>query len=608
AFIAQIIRKSVFDIFIGTSIFIFLLGLFTVYLVIRSSSLSFSLERWGMTFLMYVFPLFVGFFWAKHMLNIAGIESFLRGTYLDPRDLQINLQWRGIEFPQTETYLENAHSATFITSAFSILIATMFAATWFVFKLIGFYKAHEKKNYSLIIWLVFFYAFWQGFFALGSIRYLSPVIIPITLIFMIGYRSTVEFFNSKDKKERDGFFVFLFIATTAFLSLYPVIPLEAAFETDFHLRWYITHTHIFSLLGAALLFNIIAFLFLWYEPYWKMGYKLIFTKKFNGRKVATSFLIFILVVVPMIAQAALLVYCKFDVNEYHSNYVYYSRTSYEELKDAINRIGAPDWEVILTINTPGLEYYVSQPVLDLFMYNAIRNSGLEGIDLPLESENVTRLFDFFNYFNITMFVSQNSGNVWYPSFINSFYWRYYFYRMLNNNQLFTLRFTNDEYSLYTFNTYDFAQSYIGPVDFLLTGNNSKASLFAHNTHGVEVRAENASVEAILDFTSIPTSSQFNLSIVTEYSTFSNYTHRYSYLFYELTKPTQERFNHFTLLELENSTYTIYSIDISISLWNSLSGVIEERDYHITSLSSIGLNIYKNNNTWFSYGTNGLIIK
>ncbi|MHA1869094.1 MAG: hypothetical protein ACTSXD_13705 [Candidatus Heimdallarchaeaceae archaeon] len=606
-FVAQIVRKSLFDIYIGTSIFILLAAIYCVIVIIQSKTLIFSYKRWFFTAVIFSFPIFVGYFWGQHMLKIAGVEEMLRSTYWDPRNTSLNLKWEGIDLPLVETYLENAHSATFVTSTFAILIATMFAPSWLFVKFIGLYKTHKEKKNGLIIWLVFFYIFWQGFFALGSIRYLSPIVVPLTIIVVFGFKGIINFFNEKFKLQNDGFFAFIFFALTGFLSLYPVFPFEVSVIINFHERWYKAHTHIGTIIAFSLLLTLILFLFIWKEKSWNLSFSKSFIKKKRIQRISTAFLLFVLIFVPMAAHAALITYCKFDINEFQNRYSYYTRTNYEELKYAINRLGASDWETILSINTPGLEYYVSQPTIDIFMLNFIENSET-GEKTYLDRENITKLFDFFNKYNVSIFVSHNQKNDWYKAFIEKFYWNYYIFRMLANNKLFTLNFYNEEYLLYTFNNYDFKKPYIGPVDFLLMNNNSKMSLFSNNFHKTYVNGSYAQINLIQDFTAIPTNQPFNLTISTKYSTFSNHTRLYSVLNYSIEKPEEEIFNQFTLLSLEQGSYTIYSIDISISYIHSYTNEIESFSYHVSTLSTDGLNIYYYNNSWFTYGINGFVIK
>ncbi|MEE9410060.1 MAG: hypothetical protein V3V41_03970, partial [Candidatus Heimdallarchaeota archaeon] len=316
-FAYQLVRKALFDIYLGTGILIILLTIFCIYLIITSKTLSFSIKRWGIILGIYSLPIITGILWGLHILELPGVREYLVNLYITPSVRNVQYQWTGISLPEAETYLENAHSATFVSSTFSIFIASMFAGTWCLFKVAGFIKSSNKHK-DLLLWLVFFYIFCQGFFAGGSIRYLAPLLVPLAIVFVIGLDSVLSFLNKRDGKNRDGFLAFVFIIASSYLSLYPIMPFEIISE-DFHLRWYHAHTRIGSLIGYIILFNLFTLLLLWKEESLKIGYSQIYVKKFNLRKIISGFFVFILFFVPFGAQAALIIYMKFDLEAFQTN-------------------------------------------------------------------------------------------------------------------------------------------------------------------------------------------------------------------------------------------------------------------------------------------------
>ncbi|MHA1464084.1 MAG: hypothetical protein ACTSQ2_03205 [Candidatus Heimdallarchaeaceae archaeon] len=599
-FAFQLIRKSIFEVYLGTGILIFLLCAFCIYLIFSSETLKFSYKRWLFVLGIYSLPLIAAVLWGLHLLSIPGVQDFLINIYIDVPVTQISLSWTGIALPETTTYLENAHTATFVSSSFSILIATMFAGTWLFFKIFGFIKAHKKNN-ELMIWLIFFFVFWQGFFAMGSIRYLSPILVPLTILFVIGIDSVVSFFNKRDGQKRDGFLASIFILASAYLSLYPALPFEIISE-DFHLRWYHAHTHIWSLLGYIILFNLLTFTLIWKEKQLKIDYSQIFTKKFNFRKIISGFLIFILFFTPFLAQFALLIDTGFDLDEFNSKYCYFTRETYQELVDSINRLGYPDNLAILTINTPGLEYYTSQPVIDLFMLGFIENSGLANSTFPLGIENVTRTLEFFEQYDLSIFVALNTSNDWYNAYQDRIYWNYFIYRFINNNEYFTWRFSNQEFIMYTISSYD---PYVGPVDFQLSGPINKGSLLARSPNPIEISGDMGSIGMELDITAAPTTGLINVSISTEYSTFTNSTISLEYQNYQMFKTDQENFLKLTLLSLPTDSIFLHSINIDINYLNS-EGFEEEKSYSLLPFQGASVNITRLANSWLYEGFFGFV--
>ncbi|MHA2357541.1 MAG: ArnT family glycosyltransferase [Candidatus Heimdallarchaeaceae archaeon] len=599
-FAFQLVRKSMFETYLGTGIFILLLAIYCLYLVYTSKTLTFSYKRWIFIVGIFLLPLLAGILWGLHILTIPGVREYLFDLYVNLRYNLVSLEWPGIALPGTITYLENAHTATFFSSSFSLLFASMFAGTWALFKIVGFIKSNNKYN-EIILWLLIFYIFWQGFFSMGSIRYLSPIIVPITFVFLVGISSVISFFNKRDGKERDGFLALLFIIPSSFLSLYPVLPFETINE-EFHLRWYLAHYRMGSVIGYILLFTLITLLLIWLEKRLKLSYSLIFTKKFNARKIIAGFLIFIICFVPFGAQFALLIDTRFNLSEFQSTYCYYTRETYLELIEAINRLGYTDDQAVLTINTPGLEYYASQPVIDMFMLSFIQNSGLENTTFPLGIENVTRTIDFFKQYNVAIFVTLTDTNVWYPAFMLYYYWSFFIYRLLFNNLLFTWRFSNEEFTMLTINEYD---PYVGPVDIQLVGSNEKESLLALNPNSLEINNDTASIDALLDLTSVPTTGQINVSISSEYSTFSNDTSVYNYVEYQTEKPSNEAFTRISLLNMPLESVKLKFIHISISFENT-DGFFEERQFDLIPLDGESVNITREDNSWIYTGHYGLI--
>ncbi|MHA1199795.1 MAG: hypothetical protein ACTSQF_10745, partial [Candidatus Heimdallarchaeaceae archaeon] len=387
----------------------------------------------------------------------------------------------------------------------------MFAGTWMLIKLVGFISSNKKYN-DIVLWALFFFMFWQGIYAMDSIRYLVPLLVPITIIFAIGFESIVTFLNSKDDGNRDGYISFLFITATAYLSLYPVLPIETVFES-FHLRWYYAHTHLLSLIGYVLILNGIAFLLLWKEEKLKLSFSKIYIKKMNFRKVLSGFLIFIISFVPFSVQFVLLSSVGFDIDEFQSEYTYDYRYSFQELVDAINRLGYTDDQVVLSINTPGLEYYASQPVLDLFMIDFISDSGLSNSTVPFWRSNMTRTLEFLEEYDMSIFVALNSSNDWFPAYVEGMYWNIPILRFLHNNQYFTHRFSNEEFLLFTIKKYD---EYVGPVDIIVTGESNKASLLNLAPLSVEIDDNQASIGTLLDLTFANTFLPISVDISAEY--------------------------------------------------------------------------------------------
>ncbi|MHA1217643.1 MAG: hypothetical protein ACTSO5_03055 [Candidatus Heimdallarchaeaceae archaeon] len=595
---SQLIRKSIFEIYLGTGILIGLLAIYCLYLVFSSENLAFSAKRWIYTAGIFAFPFAIIVLWILYMLTIPGVDNFLIDLYLNLRVSKLSLTWPGIAIPDTITYLENAQSASFLSSSFSILIAAMFAGTWMIFKLVGFVSSNKKNN-DLVLWIIFFLIVWQGFFAMGSVRYLTPILVPLAIIFAIGFESVVEFFNKRDGKDRDGLLAYLFITASAYLFLYPILPLETVFE-NFHLRWYYAHTRLLSLFGYILLFNLVTFLLIWKEKNFKLSYSQIYNKKFNARKILSGTLIFVVVSVPFAGQVALLASVGFSLKDFESTYSYDYRESYQELIDAINRLGYTDDQIILSVNTPGLEYYSSQPIIDLFMIGFLSETGLSDSSVPLWNSNVTRNLEFFEKYGVTIFVALNSSNDWFPAYLEDFYWDYFIFRFLHNNEYFAYRFANEEFMLFTINKFE---DFIGPVDIELKGNSSKSSLLAYAPLSVDITDETASIEAILDLTAIQTNQPFSIDISTQYTLSTNSTIIIDNSNIIFNKPIDETFTPLSLITLPQQSIYIHEISITVN-YNDLEGSPQTIIHNLDPMFGNSVNITWTSNSWYYAGYYG----
>ncbi len=595
----QLVRKSIFEVYIGTGIFIALLCVYCLYLVISSSTLSFSISRWIITLSVFAIPLVAGIMWALHILTIPGVDSFLVNLYVNLGKQTLSLVWPGISLPETQTYLENAQNATFLTSSLSILIASIFAGTWFIFKIVGFIKATKRHN-ELLLWLVFFYAIWQGFFSLGSIRYLSPILVPLSIVFAIGIESVIDFFNRRDNQKRDGFFAILLLIGSAYLFLYPFFPFEIIFE-DFHLRLYHAHTHIFSLIGYAILFNLLVLLLIWKEKALKLSFPKVFSKGFNVRKILSGFLIVIVAFVPIGAQTGMLISTNFDLQTFQETYSWDARKNYRELINAINGLGYADNQIVLSLNTPGLEYYSSQPVIDMFMLGFIESSGFANTSFPLRTQNVTRTNNFFSKHGISIFVTLNSSHEWYDVFLTDYYWDFFIYKMLFNSKYFTYRFGNEEFILFTIKTSD---AFIDVIDVQLMGENHKGSLLARNSNDITI-GNNASIGLELDLTAVPTVDPVRIDVITKYSTHNNETPVFLENSYLLNSSSVEQFTYLDLLELEEESIIIHSISVSI-VYQHINGYEETITSSFYSLIDQGVIISYTGTSWIYEGYNGFV--
>ncbi len=609
---AYITRMTLYNVYIGTAIIVIMLVAYCVYLIIKSEKIMFSWKRWAYIIGIYTLPIMAMGIWLMYMLSIQGVDQILTKLYYETKSNEIILNWRGIIYPESETYIETAHNASFIAATFAILIAAVFAPGWIILKMIGI-KEYHKKNKELSLWLIGYLICWLGMFSTISIRYLTPLLVPLSILTAVGVVKIVELMNKRDGGKREGYIGILFLALIGFSSTFPVIPIEALAE-NFNMRWYYTHTQIGSVLLQVAVLNSIVFLLLWKEEKWKITYKQLHGSiKINKRKIVAGILIVMVIMLPIMAQMGMITISKFDMNKFHEDYTFFSREAYKELIQGINLLGIPENNIILSINTPGLEYYTARPVLDLFMLTVALGTIIDEKDFPLAIQNTTKMLEFFEKYNITTIVSMNKENGWYTAFYNTYYWEYSLYRLLNHNKLFQYQFSNNEYFVYTLKEEATAEPYIGPVDIQIKGENNgkteKESILYHNPNDLTAVKENAMLSCEIDLTAIQTNRPINVSITTNYTTFTDPNTQYSNQFYTIEKSMDNIFQLLDFFTIPKEKTIIHSINIKISYYNStISDTIDEKEWIIESKTSSGLIIYYWDNSWRFIADNGLVFK
>jgi hypothetical protein len=292
----------------------------------------------------------------------------------------------------------------------------------------------------------------------------------------------------------------------------------------------------------------------------------------------------------------------FDIDEFQSQYTYDYRTSMQELIDAINRLGYTDDQVVLTVNTPGLEYFASQPVIDLFMIDFLSDSGLSNTTVPFWKSNMTSTMNFLDDYDVSIFVALNSSHDWFPAYISELYWNIPILRFLHNTQFFSFRFANEEFLLFTAKDLD---DFVGPVDFIVSGESIKASLLDKSPLSIEIEDDQATIGTLLDFTFANTILPISVNITTQYMYLTNQSTILVESNYQVSKPNNESFTYLPMFDIPNESVGIFQIDMTIQ-YTSYYGYLNTLNYHLRPALGSSVNITRDGSSWFYNGFNGLI--
>jgi hypothetical protein len=132
----------------------------------------------------------------------------------------------------------------------------------------------------------------------------------------------------------------------------------------------------------------------------------------------------------------------FDRDEFNEEYNYISRPHYQELIDYLVQIDIDLDARFVTLETPGLGYFILRSVLDLGILSTSAN-----VSSRLLSSNQTTVIEFLDENNFEYIVSLNSSHVFYTEFVRR-YESLQVFQIAGNSDFFDVIFGNSEYFLH----------------------------------------------------------------------------------------------------------------------------------------------------------------
>jgi len=358
-----------------------------------------------------------------------------------------------------EIHVEIMHGVNFWTAGFVFFLGTMLATIWLLPKIAGILKG--KKISPVIIWLFSYLMIWTAYYSNGSLRYLTPVQTPVAIIVAIGVFGIWR----RIRAVEPTVIFLLFIGGLACLNYYYLISpgLLAGFQEKINSIgkafnqagiWYNSNPLLLVVLGVVPAITICI---------WVINRNINYGMRERTRKLVTVLLMIILVIFPIVVPVTVLLAVNFDMETFHEVYIYDNRQAVKEVVEAIIRENQP-LKGILTINFPNLAFLIQQPVIDLYQKGELYK-------WLLSEENVTKIMIIlknplyymeseFNpeiggleeitteLFEIKFVVIQTKGHYWYDYYIDGFYNKILFFRMLDNRQYFELMDENSEFRIY----------------------------------------------------------------------------------------------------------------------------------------------------------------
>ncbi|MFX0139700.1 MAG: hypothetical protein ACFFDN_39030, partial [Candidatus Hodarchaeota archaeon] len=286
--------------------------------------------------------------------------------------------------------LETVHGANFISASTLLLLSTCFVLPWFILKILAI--RNFQPITSPLIWILLIFGIWSTYYFNGSIRYLAPIIIPFVLCISWGLHHLVLKLDKPKKKEFITLLLVLF-GCTSFYYLIPIRSIKVTDQTQNIVGTSYNHSALsYYLHPEVLILQIIGFtliiLFIVKKDliipfhFFNRRFKIIWIRKalFCG-----------IIIIPLAVQSFLLIYTQGDLNQFHAIYEYEYRAEYQDLVTVIQQQNQP-LAAILTVRTPGLQFFTGQPVIDIYYQRSFFLN-----DPIFTLTNLTELFEVLQY-------------------------------------------------------------------------------------------------------------------------------------------------------------------------------------------------------------------
>ncbi|MCY3413617.1 MAG: hypothetical protein INQ03_18385 [Candidatus Heimdallarchaeota archaeon] len=429
AITAFLAYNAAFDLYVGYSVIVILLGAYVLYLLLQNDQQQIKIQN---IILFGLLPILFGIFWFWFMNKQPQITDFLTREYISTEHSSIITQFELITDPYA-VYIENGMSVSFTASILYILTGGMMGLFYSIPKLFVLFRRLDMQNNRLLcslkIYLFSFLMLWFTYYGRTSGRYLSPI-HPVLIVFTaIGFHALLKHFNQSNEK----LILYFFFASTGGLFYFPFIPLENLVY-DVNTRFYLYHKNQLILFLYLIVFWIILIQFI------KKSYSM---QKSNYRKFSKVFIIFVFLAFAS-PQISMYIYSGFSTEEFNSQMNFSHRPAFEELIEWIDGISLELEDVIISVNTPGLGYYTTRSNIDLMVI------GLSGEFDEIYNYNDTEILDFVYDYNISIIIHLNEQHFYYNTFQENYVSRNIMQIALNT-EFFALYNYNEEFVLYLLN-------------------------------------------------------------------------------------------------------------------------------------------------------------
>jgi hypothetical protein len=352
--------------------------------------------------------------------------------------------------------LERMHSISYISAIGILLLGTVFVLPWIFLKISAIMS--YRKITAPLIWIFVFFAIWSTYYLNGSIRYLTPIIIPMVICISWGFHRIAHTIDNQAIQD-------LLMVITAFLgcfSFYYLVALGSLSISDqtqenvglsYNQAAYNYYSHPEILILLALGISLIYLLFLKRDTI-----RLDIRLKYHPRIIwIQRILVLAIILIPIGVQSYLLIYSKGDIAQFQAIHEYEYRDEYQQLVTVIQQQNQP-FAAIMTVRTPGLQFFTKQPVIDIYYQQAVFPVN-PFFTLTNISEIVQILRNPLDYIpeietriNVTISLSYivvpNINNIYYDSYQTEIVSKSLLFQSLESSQYFSRIYENSDFKLF----------------------------------------------------------------------------------------------------------------------------------------------------------------
>ncbi|MHA2330361.1 MAG: hypothetical protein ACXACR_17715, partial [Candidatus Hodarchaeales archaeon] len=394
-----LIARSITNIFIGTGIVILLfaciIGLFILKkkVIVRKISITSFI-----TF--FIGSIALGGFWIIDRINkSSGFLDELINLYFRVFN-SIILEYNGSTTYSLDINLEYMQGVNFWSASLFFLIGTAFCVPWIVPKVLGLIRGIEIS--PIIIWVLVFFMIWMAYYFQGSVRYLSPIYIPMAVLIVHGFHSMLQYFDVplKSKLPRA---VLLFFGC---INFYYLISLDFALlgENTQELVGMAYNRSAFSYYSQPEigLIQILMFILIWLGLMVFVGGNSAKVQSwvqriFPNRHISLShrffrpvtsgltvFFISLVILIPIATQGYVWIQSSGDLETFQGTMEYEYNEDYQSIAEIIIQQGSVTGAV-LTVRMPGLQVFTQHPALDFYYQSSLLGKQF------FESQNLSHL-------------------------------------------------------------------------------------------------------------------------------------------------------------------------------------------------------------------------